>query len=396
MTEAFKFNCVACSFDSESKNAQFLNGVRRYYGEQIAFYFAFLVHYTAWLYPLAIIGAIWWMYELANGEVYDVGSLFAVLVIIMWSTLMIENWYRREWQLRYRWGMMRYKTTEVPRPAFVGMYQISSVSGMRVEEHRSKCCYWARRITSVCISFICVLLVVLVTVFIWEIQNRARVMDEYLSVAIGMINSVQIQIFNIVYVKLAVCLNDWEGHRLEEEYYNQLVIKRISFIVINSFYSLFFIAFFDTRAEYEDDTVRLKALRTQLVVLFAMAIIYQNTLEACGPACGHKLKECCCCGCCKKKEMIENEEEQELITSQYEHNTDEEDDEYKEHEEVSDHRALEEDDEYKDILEQSRLRQTPDVLDNTAEIIVLHGYVTLFIVVFPLMPLLGVINNWIE
>ena len=39
---------------------------------------------------------------------------------------------------------------------------------------------------------------------------------------------------------------------------------------------------------------------------------------------------------------------------------------------------------------------SPDVLDNTAEIVVLHGYIILFIVIFPIMPLLGVFNNIFE
>ena len=177
-------------------------------------------------------------------------------------------------------------------------------------------------------------------------------------------------------------LNDWEGHRLHEEYYNQLVIKRISFIVINSFYSLFYIAFFDQRQEYtQDNTLRLEALRMQLVILFLMAIIYQNIMEIfCPVYCPKIVRKCNNC-CSKKKHRRhvnkeQNEEYQELIASQTET-------------ELTEWNMS-------DVLKQSELSISPDVLDNTAEIVVLHGYVTLFIVVFPLMPLLAVINNFVE
>ena len=49
-----------------------------------------------------------------------------------------------------------------------------------------------------------------------------------------------------------------------------------------------------------------------------------------------------------------------------------------------------------DIEEQVNLNPSPDVLDNTAEIVVLHGYIMLFVIIFPLMPLLAAINNYIE
>merc|ERR1719445_2993250 len=42
------------------------------------------------------------------------------------------------------------------------------------------------------------------------------------------------------------------------------------------------------------------------------------------------------------------------------------------------------------------LGPSPDVLSNTAEIVVLHGYIILFVIIFPIMPLLAVVNNYIE
>ena len=89
------------------------------------------------------------------------------------------------------------------------------------------------------------------------------------------VNAVWIFITNKIYTFIAYKLNEWEGHRLQQDYYNNLVIKRIVFIVFNSFYSLFVIAFFDD-AYGSDDKARLVALRTQLLTLFGTAIVINN------------------------------------------------------------------------------------------------------------------------
>jgi hypothetical protein len=40
------------------KNMQPLNFIKDYYGEKFGFYFAWLIHYTGWLIPMAIIGFV--------------------------------------------------------------------------------------------------------------------------------------------------------------------------------------------------------------------------------------------------------------------------------------------------------------------------------------------------
>ena len=171
-SEFSRFKCVACTWHSKGSNTTFLDAVRNYYGEQISFYFAFLIHYTVWLYPLAVLGTIWWIIEYVILDIGSAGGVIVVIVIITWTTLMIENWYRREWRLRFRWGMMRYRHTETPRATFHGKYVISTVNGMRIETYDNYCLYWFKRIISISISFICILIVISVTAFLWGFKGE--------------------------------------------------------------------------------------------------------------------------------------------------------------------------------------------------------------------------------
>merc|ERR1712129_230741 len=132
------------------------------------------------------------------------------------------------------------------------------------------------------------------------------------------------------------------------------------------------------------DIARLAAVRTQLVTLFLMAIFLQNSLEILFPWLGAKIK-----GFCAAKE------EEEYLQSQAGRPDDAllSDQDIEAVEQVN---AKSNVDVMNDINLQMQLGVSPDVLDNTAEVVVLHGYIMLFVIIFPLMPLLASINNYIE
>ena len=172
------------------------DNIRDYYGEYIAFYYAFLTHYLQSMLPMVIIGLIWFIIQVGAGTISIGGSAFFVLLSVIWSTVLIETWYRKEASLRYLWGMCRYRETQVPRPTFSGKVKISEYNGDLIEDHKSILKYWLRIIFSLSTMFLCISIVIVCVAGIWYLKRLWNNEPGY-KMAVGIINSIQIQIFNI-------------------------------------------------------------------------------------------------------------------------------------------------------------------------------------------------------
>lgn len=86
-----------------------LDLICNYYGEEIALYFAFLGHYTAWLLPLAVLGALTFAHQFYYG-LYSWPSLAFALSAMLWDTLFFESWKRKEKLLAFEWNGMVTQT----------------------------------------------------------------------------------------------------------------------------------------------------------------------------------------------------------------------------------------------------------------------------------------------
>lgn len=85
-------------------NMQPLNFIKDYYGEKMGFYFAWLIHYTGWLIPVAIIGIFFGIAMIIDSVNDDRSwdqilssplNIIYSLVIMIWVTLFHESWKRK-------------------------------------------------------------------------------------------------------------------------------------------------------------------------------------------------------------------------------------------------------------------------------------------------------------
>jgi len=176
----------------------------------------------------------------------------------------------------------------------------------------------------------------------------------------AIVNAVEIQILNTVYAKLSIFLNDWENYRTPSEYENALIAKSFIFKFINSYNSLFYVAFFkqletDKKARCEPKAC-LQELQTQLGTIFIMGIVVNNGIELITPIINNYLKAkdnsaTDASGVAKPKTQPELEYELDPFESTF---------------------------------------------DDFDEMVVQFGYVVLFVVTFPIAPLLAMLNNYFE
>ncbi|KAH9262281.1 hypothetical protein BASA82_000674 [Batrachochytrium salamandrivorans] len=168
-----------------------LDDIRDYFGEKIALYFAFLGHYTKWLFPAAFLGALVFIHQLINigsgtgsynffnvtgiASVTDEFNVTTEIVVVysevpesaayalfisFWGSFMIEFWKRKQSRLAMEWGTSDFEQTEVVRPEFIATHYIPSPITGKSEPYYSWRSFFAKVLASLVIVFICIGVVV--------------------------------------------------------------------------------------------------------------------------------------------------------------------------------------------------------------------------------------------
>ncbi|KAM4552860.1 anoctamin-8 isoform 3-T3 [Odontesthes bonariensis] len=218
-----------------------LDDICDYFGVKIGMYFAWLGFYTnSMLYP-AVIGFLLWILAEADQTSQDICCVVFALFNVVWATLFLERWKRREAELAYRWGTLDTpaESLEEPRPQFRGVKRCSPITGFEEFYYPP----WKRAL------------------FRWlevvmEIQDLPGVTRFIPKILLA----ITVTVCDEVYKKIAYWLNDMENYRLQSAYENNLIIKMVFFEFINSYLSLFYIGF------YLKDMERLKEMLATLLI----------------------------------------------------------------------------------------------------------------------------------
>ncbi|XP_059829207.1 anoctamin-10 isoform X2 [Hypanus sabinus] len=225
-----------------------INEIKKYFGQNIALYFAFLEYFTIALFPMAVIGVPYYFFAWEDYDKYIVFATFNLL----WSTIVLEVWKRWCAKLSYQWGTLLMKRQfEEPRPGFHGILGVNPATG-RAEPtyptYKRQLRIYLISMPFVCVSLYFCLLVMMVYFqmedFVIAYDKEAQsFFSSILLFCPSIIYAVVIEIMNRIYKYAAEWLTSWENHRLESSYQNHLVLKVLVFNFINCFASLFYIAF---------------------------------------------------------------------------------------------------------------------------------------------------------
>lgn len=261
-----------------------LDSIEQYFGEKVAFYFAWLQHTAGHLVWLSIFGFIMFLLQVGSGSWDHPLRPFYSVMVMIWTFTVLINWKKRANYLAYRWGTLDYKEQETTRPEFKGDYMRDEVTGEWVVTYPK----WKRWV-KYSISFPLTLLFTAgsLVLILWVHANRDLTLARYLDQkanpgsekfqfnfaisAIGKeaaITDVQLSrehildptfwfitigmpallglcqpLLNLLLMKLSLMLNDFENYRTESEYRTYLIIKVISFRFVCYFAHLYYYAF---------------------------------------------------------------------------------------------------------------------------------------------------------
>ncbi|XP_077373693.1 anoctamin-8-like isoform X1 [Festucalex cinctus] len=242
-----------------------LDDICDYFGVKISMYFAWLGFYTnSMLYP-AVIGFLLWILAEADQTSQDICCVVFALFNVVWATLFLERWKRREAELAYRWGTLDTpaESLEEPRPQFRGVKRCSPITGCEEFYYPPWKRAMFRWLVSLPICLLCLCFVFLIMLLCLELQEVVMEIQELPGITRfipKILLAITVTICDEVYKKIAYWLNDMENYRLQSAYDNNLIIKMVFFEFINSYLSLFYIGF------YLKDMERLKEMLATLLI----------------------------------------------------------------------------------------------------------------------------------
>ncbi|XP_013795136.2 anoctamin-7 isoform X1 [Apteryx mantelli] len=410
-----------------------LDHIRKYFGEKVAFYFAWLGFYTGWLLPAAVVGTMvfiagislmfddipsqeiceskeqyrmcplckscpyWQLSSICKtfkaGRLFDHGgTIFFSIFMSLWAVMFLEYWKRMNASLAHRWDCSDFEDIEErPRPQFTAMAPMTKINPITGAEEpyfpkRSRC----HRILAgsmVIIMMIAIVVMFVVSVILYRVVVAILLSSSgyfrfvasasrIASITGSVVNLFFILILSKIYISLAHFLTKWEMHRTQTKYEDAFVFKVFVFQFVNFYSSPIYIAFFKGKfVGYPGNYVNFLGVRN----------------EECSPG-----------GCLIElaqelliimvgKQIINNMQEvviPKLKCWWHKHRLDSSKKLDKERESVRAKEAPWE--------KNYQLLVFEGLFDEYLEMVMQFGFITIFVAACPLAPLFALLNNWVE
>ncbi|NXC72478.1 ANO7 protein, partial [Anhinga anhinga] len=410
-----------------------LDHVRKYFGEKVAFYFAWLGFYTGWLLPAAVVGTVvfiagiflmfsdvpsqeicmskeqYWMCPLCKtcpywqlskicsmfmaGRLFDHGgTVFFSIFMSLWAVLFLEFWKRTNASLAHHWDCSEFEDIEErPRPQFTAMAPMTIINPITgVEEP-----YFPKRSrlhrilagSMVIIMMIAVVVMFVVSIilyravvaillsnsgYFWFVASASRIAN----ITGSVVNLIFILILSKIYISLAHFLTKWEMHRTQTKYEDAFTFKVFVFQFVTFYSSPIYIAFFKGKfVGYPGNYLSFLGVRN----------------EECSPG-----------GCFIElaqellvimvgKQIINNVQELAIPKLKCW---------WHKHKLLSTKKAGEKGESV--LVEQApwvmdhQLLVFEGLFDEYLEMVLQFGFITIFVAACPLAPLFALLNNWVE
>ncbi|XP_054166790.1 anoctamin-10-like [Oppia nitens] len=228
-----------------SFNKQPIHDIRNYFGEKIAFYFAFLEFYTNSLLIPSIVGL--YQYLFLNDM-----NIFCAIFYMIWFPIFLKQWKRFSNNLAYRWGTIGDIQLEGPRPTFRGKSMAVDAVTKQLTPIYPIYKTWLREygvslpivLMSLWISFYVMCIYFQLETDLNNFYSNPVGFEKIIVFMPGVIYALVVMVMNNIYRQIATKLNEWENHRTQTSHENHWIIKLVLFEFVNNFMSLFYIGFY--------------------------------------------------------------------------------------------------------------------------------------------------------
>ena len=237
------------------------NLIRSYFNDEVALYFAWLYHYTKFIFIPAIIATIIYFSNkfVIKGKIAEMLNIFYALGMTIWVQIFIIFWNRKESSYKFLWDNdSKEYEKEDKRKEFVGDIKKDLVTGKDELFYSEK-----KQIINYLRSFFVTLIFICIAIYINIISLNMRglipedrhpflVISKYhkpksekkgSSIYQLLIKSIAISFFGNIFNKINELLTENENHRSKTHYYNSFIIKKFIFESLNYFFDIFYIAF---------------------------------------------------------------------------------------------------------------------------------------------------------
>ncbi|XP_066439530.1 anoctamin-1 isoform X1 [Eleutherodactylus coqui] len=282
--------------------------VRKYFGEKIALYFAWLGVYTQMLIPASIVGIIVFLYGCATVD-HDIPSMemcdqrnnmtmcplcdktcnywkissacatarashlfdnpatvFFSVFMALWAATFMEHWKRRQMRLNYRWDLTGFEEEQDhPRAEYEAkVLQKSLKKDQRRKETEKEKLTWRDRVPAYATNLVSIIFMIGMTfaivfgVIVYRVSTaaalamssnpsaRANVRATVTATAV-IINLVVILILDEVYGCIARWLTQIEVPKTDKTFEERLIFKAFLLKFVNAYTPIFYVAFFKGR-----------------------------------------------------------------------------------------------------------------------------------------------------
>lgn len=252
----------------EWRSVQPLWSLRDYFGERVALYFSWVGALVSHLQILSVLGVIVFTYGLYNlisfilddndlsfdvavTKLFDneASAIFGILVCF-WAAAFSEKWKRIQATWAHRWDVSGFEAEEEVRPQFRGeKLKPDPLTGDLVSYVPA-----IQLIYKLCVSYSMIATMVVaviasvVAVLSFRLWLTAVVGGGALaSIVPSVLDTVRIVVLGKIYDQVATKLTEFENHRTQTEFEDQLIIKLFLFQFINTYTTLFYVAFVRSR-----------------------------------------------------------------------------------------------------------------------------------------------------